>query len=137
VDRRLFPRTAGFPANLWPCPFWRFRPVEPPVTVTGRGPRNVLVLQNLRDPATPWITGYGLRQALGRRAAMVSVDQGGHGVYLFTVAPCASDIATRFLTTGGLPAHDRLCPGQSPSAASAAVPGGRDRLIMRLSAEAV
>ena len=77
VDRRLFPDTAGFPANLLPCAFWPHRPVEAPVKVTDRGPRNVLILQNLRDPATPWISGRGLRQALGQRAAMVSVDQGG------------------------------------------------------------
>jgi len=119
VDRRLFPGTAGFPANVWPCAFWRFRPVEPPVDVTGRGPRNVLVLQNLRDPATPWVTGFGLRRALDGRAAMVSVDQGGHGVYLFTDAPCANDIATAFLARGALPARDSVCPGQSPPDVSA------------------
>ncbi len=83
--------------------------------VTARGPRNVLILQNLRDPATAWVSGFGLRQSLGGRAAFVSVDQGGHGVYLLTAAPCAADIATAFLTTGVLPDHDRLCPGESPS----------------------
>jgi hypothetical protein len=88
------------------------------VSVTARGPRNVLILQNLRDPATSWPSGYGLRQALGQRAAFVSVDQGGHGVYLLTAAPCAADIATAFLTTGTLPGHDVRCPGQSPSAVS-------------------
>ncbi|GAA4473421.1 alpha/beta hydrolase [Phytohabitans houttuyneae] len=116
VDRRTFPRTAGFPANAWPCAFWANQPVEPPVRVTSNGPRNMLILQNLRDPATPWITGFGLRQALGRRAVMVSVDQGGHGVYGVTNAPCASQIATAFLSTGVLPEHDRLCPGQRPGA---------------------
>ncbi|HEU4426896.1 MAG TPA: alpha/beta hydrolase, partial [Pilimelia sp.] len=60
------------------------------------------------------------------------VDQGGHGVYLFTDAPCAADIATRFLVTGALPARDRLCPGQSPLAAT-----GTNRLIMRLPAGTV
>jgi pimeloyl-ACP methyl ester carboxylesterase len=115
VDRRLYPRTAGFPANVWPCVFWKNQPVEAPVAVTGKGPRNVLILQNLRDPATPWATGYGMRQALGQRAAMVSVDQGGHGVYMANDAPCANDITTAFLTDGVLPAHDRLCAGQPPS----------------------
>lgn len=119
VDRRVHPGTAGFPANLWPCVFWPNRPVEPPVQVTGNGPRNVLVLQNLRDPATPWVSGFGLRTALGRRAAMVSVDQGGHGVYPLTNAPCAADIATAFLASGTLPDRDRLCPGQAPGQANA------------------
>jgi pimeloyl-ACP methyl ester carboxylesterase len=122
IDRRLFPGTAGAPANLWPCAFWPYRPVEPPVGVTDLGPRNVLILQNLRDPNTPWITGYGLRQALGRRAAMVSVNQGGHGVYLLTNATCANDLATTFLTHGTLPAHDQLCPGQPPPDTAAGQP---------------
>jgi hypothetical protein len=122
IDRRLFPGTAGAPANLWPCAFWPYRPAEPPVAVTGQGPRNVLILQNLRDPSTPWITGYGLRQALGRRAAMASVDQGGHGVYLLTNATCANDLATTFLTRGTLPAHDQLCPGQPPPDTAAGQP---------------
>ena len=121
TGRRLFPATAGMPDNLWPCAFWPGKPVEPPVTVTDRGPRNVLILQNLRDPATPWVSGFGMRKALGGRAAFVSVDQGGHGVYLVTEAPCAADITTAFLTTGTLPGHDVLCPGQSPSAVSSLV----------------
>jgi pimeloyl-ACP methyl ester carboxylesterase len=114
LDRARYPRTAGFPANIWPCAFWRYAPIEPLVSVTDAGPRNILLLQNLRDPATPWTSGLGMRQALGRRAAMVSVDQGGHGVYLFTDAPCAGDVATAFLVTGVLPTADQLCPGQSP-----------------------
>lgn len=122
IDRRLFPGTAGAPAILWPCAFWRYPPIEPPVAVTDRGPRKILILQNLRDPATPWITGYGLRQALGRRAAMVSVDQGGHGVYLLTNAPCANDRTSAFLAYGTLPGHDQLCPGQPPPDATVRQP---------------
>jgi pimeloyl-ACP methyl ester carboxylesterase len=118
TGRRLFPDTAGMPDNLWPCAFWPTRPIEPPVAVTDRGPRNVLILQNLRDPATPWVSGFGLREAMGKRAAFVSVDQGGHGAYLITDAPCVADIATAFLTTGALPGHDTFCPGQSPDTVS-------------------
>jgi pimeloyl-ACP methyl ester carboxylesterase len=119
IDRRMYPATAGMPASIWPCAFWRYRPPEAPVAVTDKGPRNVLILQNLRDPATSWPSGYGLRQALGRRAAFVSVDQGGHGVYAFTDSPCANGVGTAFLAFGTLPAADRLCPGQSPPAAGA------------------
>ncbi|MFY1673727.1 alpha/beta hydrolase [Plantactinospora sp. WMMB334] len=114
VDRRLFPVTAGMPANLWPCVFWPYRPVEAPVAVTGKGPRNVLILQNLRDPATGWHSALGLRTALGRRATMVTQDAGGHGVYGIRSGPCAAEIATAFLTTGRLPDRHRLCPGPSP-----------------------
>jgi hypothetical protein len=102
------------PTNAWPCAFWKYRPVEPPVKVTDKGPRNVLILQNLRDPATSWENGYGLRRALGQRASFVSIDQGGHGVYQFTDTPCANAIATAFLVSGTLPAQDQLCAGQTP-----------------------
>ena len=114
VDRLLFPITAGMPANIWPCAFWPLRPVEPPVKIVDRGPRNVLILQNLRDPATPWIGGVGMRNALGTRAAFVSVDAGGHGIYGNRSGPCTDAIATAFLVTGVLPDHDRFCVGPSP-----------------------
>jgi pimeloyl-ACP methyl ester carboxylesterase len=67
IGRRAFPAGAGMPDNAWPCAFWATRPVEPPVKVTDRGPRDVLILQNLRDPATPWVAGHGLRESLGQR----------------------------------------------------------------------
>jgi hypothetical protein len=114
VDRRLFPITAGMPANVWPCVFWPRRPLEPPVAVTGKGPRNVLIMQNLRDPTTGWAGAFALRRALDRRATMVTQDAGGHGVYGIRSGPCAADIANRFLTIGALPDRDRYCPGPSP-----------------------
>lgn len=109
TDRRVFPITDGMPANVWPCAFWQFRPVEPPVRVTDHGPRNILILQNLRDPATPWITGFGLRTVLGRRAVMVSVDAGGHTAY--GRGACATSAADSFLITGHLPPTDQFCDG--------------------------
>ena len=116
ADRARFPGTAGFPANLWPCVAWRHAPAEPPVAVTDHGPRNILVVQNLRDPATPWITGFGLRKVLGRRASLVTVDQGGHGATT-TGAACPFDVATNFLLTGRLPVRDTFCPAE-PAAAT-------------------
>ncbi len=89
-----------------------YRPAEPPVRVTAIGARNVLLLQNLRDPNTPWIGALGMRRALGSTAVMVSVDQGGHTVYLVTASTCANGSATAFLAQGRLPAHDRRCAGQ-------------------------
>lgn len=111
IDRRLFPATAGQPSNVGVCAFWPHRPAEP-VRVTPGGRRNVLIVQNLRDPATPYIGALGLLRALGSAAGMVSVDQGGHGAYLLTDTPCAADTVTAFLAHGVLPATPRLCPGQ-------------------------
>ena len=65
------------------------------------------MLQNRRDPATPFAGALGMRGALAGRARMVTVDQGGHGVYLVTPDTCASDAATSFLVSGTL--VDRFC----------------------------
>lgn len=117
ADRRAWPATAGMPSNLWPCAAWPSRPVEPPVTVTGHGPRNVLILQNTRDPSTSLASARGLRAALGRRAVMITVDQGGHGVV--GLGSCADEAMNSFLAAGALPGRDRFCPAPSPADAAA------------------
>jgi pimeloyl-ACP methyl ester carboxylesterase len=111
VDRRLFPAFAGFAANVHPCTFWPF-PAQPAVRVGPTGRRSVLIVQNLRDPATPWVGGLGMQRALRSDAVLVSVDQGGHTAYLKTASACANDTVTAFLAHGVLPAGPRLCPGQ-------------------------
>ncbi|MER6911363.1 alpha/beta hydrolase [Streptomyces sp. NPDC000594] len=110
ADRARYPLTAGMPANISPCAFWKDAPVEPPTRITSAGPSNILLVQSLRDPATPHIGGVRMREALGQRARLVSVDQGGHGVYLNLGNDCADRTVTRFLTTGERPARDTSCP---------------------------
>ncbi len=105
VDRLRRPATDGMPANIWPCAFWHRAPIEEPVRLTGGGPRNTLIVQNLRDPATP-ATG-GMRAALGAGAVEVTVDAGGHGV--LGDGSCADDHALRFLAGGALPGTDQRC----------------------------
>ncbi|MEU8383921.1 alpha/beta hydrolase [Streptosporangium sp. NPDC048865] len=117
ADRRAWPVTAGMPSNLWPCAAWHTRPVEPPVTVTDHGPRNVLILQNTRDPSTSLVSARGLRAVLGRRAVMITVDQGGHGVV--GLGSCADQAMVTFLADGVLPGRDRLCPAPSPAGVGA------------------
>ncbi|MGW5704132.1 alpha/beta hydrolase [Amycolatopsis japonica] len=90
-----------------PCAFWPPEPIEPPVKITDRGPSNVLIVQNLRDPATPLAGARKLREAFGERARMVTVDQGGHLAYLFKDDECANDLATEFLVRGTR--HDFAC----------------------------
>ncbi|MFI9552808.1 alpha/beta hydrolase [Nonomuraea endophytica] len=124
ADRRAWPMTAGMPSNIWPCAAWPTRPAEPPVTVTGNGARNVLILQNTRDPSTSLRSARGLRAALGRRAAMITVDQGGHGV--FGLGSCADEATNTFLATGELQARDRFCSAGDTvrSAAAPYIPPG-------------
>lgn len=111
-DRRTFPLTAGFPSDIWPCAFWRTAPLEPPIKVTRQGPRNILVLQNQRDPATSLASARGMRKSLGNRAVLVTVDAGGHGVLgMHGTGDCADRIANAFLVSGALPTKDVDCPG--------------------------
>jgi pimeloyl-ACP methyl ester carboxylesterase len=125
IERRLFPATAGMPANVWPCVFWANSPVEPPVRIEDNGPRNILILQNLRDPATPWAGAVGMRLAFAHRSTMVTIDAGGHGVYGIRSGPCTDAIATAFLVSGVLPAHDRFCEGPSPEDQATAFAGAQ------------
>jgi pimeloyl-ACP methyl ester carboxylesterase len=101
ADREAWPLTAGMPANIWACAFWP-KPIEKPVTVTDKGPRNTLILQNRRDNATPWEDGLGLYKVLGHRASFVGADNGGHYVY-HQGSACVDDATVAFLTTGKLP----------------------------------
>jgi pimeloyl-ACP methyl ester carboxylesterase len=108
TDRRQFPDDAGRSANITPCAFWP-APLEKPVHVDDRGPRNILVVQNRRDPATPWESGAATRQAFGKRAALVTADFGGHGAVGYQ--RCATTVALHYLATTirRLPG-DQVCP---------------------------
>ncbi|SES14941.1 alpha/beta hydrolase fold [Lentzea xinjiangensis] len=106
-DRAAWPLSAGMPANIWACAFWP-KPVEEPVRVTDEGPRNTLILQNRRDNATPWEDGLGLHEVLGKRAAFVGADNGGHYVYR-QGSTCVDEATVTFLTTGRLPDNKVDC----------------------------
>jgi pimeloyl-ACP methyl ester carboxylesterase len=108
-DRRRFPMFGGSTANVSPCAFWPSSP-QPKVRITDRGPANVLIAQNLRDPATPLVGARELRRAFGSRARMVTADAGGHLSYLRVGNTCLDDTVTRFLVTGERLRHDRRCP---------------------------
>jgi hypothetical protein len=111
ADRAAYPLTAGFGAGIWPCASWRTGPVERPASIADRGSRNVLVVQNERDPATPPFAGRGMRRALGQRAVLVTVDAGGHRVYgLQAPGSCATAAVDAFLVEGSLPTADKRCP---------------------------
>ncbi|MFD7321934.1 alpha/beta hydrolase [Streptomyces sp. NPDC059875] len=108
VDRARHPLTAGLPANITPCSFWK-APEEKPTRITSEGPSNILMIQSLRDPSTPYAAGLKMRAALGERARLVTVDQGGHGMYLGNGNACGNRAVTEFLRTGVRPASDTHC----------------------------
>jgi pimeloyl-ACP methyl ester carboxylesterase len=108
--RAKYPLSDGMPDNVWPCAFWSKAPIEPPIQVTSHGPRDILILQNRRDNATPWEGALGMAKALGSRAGFVGTDNGGHYVY-GTGSACADQATIAFLTKGTLPAKPLYCPG--------------------------
>lgn len=135
ADKKNFPITNGMPSNVWPCAFWPTKPVEPPVKITSHGPANVLLTQNLRDPATPLVGALAMRAALGQRARIVTADQGGHGAYLSTQNACVSNTATTFLVRGVLLSGDVYCGAGSAKADSVGLTGDqRDRLVQDMRA---
>jgi pimeloyl-ACP methyl ester carboxylesterase len=112
TDRVRYPLFGAAGANITPCAYWPVEPAEPQVEITDDGPSNVLILQNLRDPATPLAGARDLRAAFGDRARMITADQGGHLAYLYLPNPCADGPVTAFLVTGERPADDLVCgPG--------------------------
>ncbi|MFD7074523.1 alpha/beta hydrolase [Nocardioides sp. NPDC059952] len=108
VDRIRFPLFGAAGANITPCAYWP-DPAEPQVRITDQGPSNVLMVQNLRDPATPLDGAREMRAALGERATMVTADQSGHGVYPAGKNRCANHAVTTYLVTGERPSRDYHC----------------------------
>jgi pimeloyl-ACP methyl ester carboxylesterase len=107
-DRKKFPLFGAASANMLPCSYWP-EPIEAPVQVSAEGPRNVLILQNRRDPVTPLAGGQALHEKFGDRSRLVTVDGSGHGVYVLGGNACALNIGTRYLVDGELPARDTSC----------------------------
>ncbi|MGW1754559.1 alpha/beta hydrolase [Streptomyces mirabilis] len=112
IDRLKYPMLGGTTGNIKPCAYWPDNRVEPPVRIGDRGPSNVLMVQNERDPGTPLVGAMKLRRAFGDRATMVTADQGGHGVYPFGSNTCANNAVTAFLTDGQRPPEDLACPAE-------------------------
>ncbi|MGW2281846.1 alpha/beta hydrolase [Streptomyces sp. NPDC001770] len=109
ADRERYPLTAGMPANITPCSFWQNQPVSKPAELTGDGPSDILMIQSLRDPATPYSGALKMRAALGAQARLVTVEHGGHGMYLGNGNTCGDRTVSTFLTTGRRPARDAYC----------------------------
>ncbi|MBQ0877419.1 alpha/beta hydrolase [Streptomyces sp. IPPR8] len=108
-SRAAYPLTAGMPRNAMLCAAWPYPPREAPVRITDRGPSDILLVQNERDVATPLSGASRMREALGRRAVMVTVDSTGHDAYLANGNACGDRVVSRFLATGERPDSDLYC----------------------------
>ncbi|MFC8866324.1 alpha/beta hydrolase [Streptomyces sp. NPDC057148] len=108
-SRPKYPLTAGMPRNAMLCAAWPYPPRKAPVRITDRGPSDILLVQNERDVATPLAGALKMREALGRRAVMVTVDSTGHDAYLANGNACGDSVVSRFLATGDRPDRDLYC----------------------------
>ncbi len=107
-DRKRYPMFGAASASITPCAYWAHEPSEPPVRINDKGPRNVLIVQNLRDPGTPHRGGELLREKFAKRSRLVSVDGSGHGVYVYGDNACALNVTTAYLVDGTMP-RDTFC----------------------------
>lgn len=108
-DSQRYPLFGAATANIMPCAFWKSEPAEAPVAVETKGPRNVLIAQNRRDPVTPLRGGEIMHEKFGDRSTLLTVDGSGHGVYVLGTNPCAQDAITEFLVNGTMPAEGTIC----------------------------
>ncbi|MFC7025057.1 alpha/beta hydrolase [Promicromonospora thailandica] len=107
-DRAKYPMFGAAGANITPCAYWPYEPVEQ-AEISREGKRNILIVQNERDPATPLRGGQLARERFGDRSRLVTVDQSGHGAYVLHDNPCALETTTTFLVDGTLPKRDVAC----------------------------
>jgi len=105
---QLFPLHGRSAANIWPCAFWPFDPPAPVAIDDLRGGRVVLV-QSVRDPATPYDGGVALHLALGDRSRLVTVEDVGHVIAYNSRNSCADAHVTTFLVSGTQPPRAAFC----------------------------
>lgn len=99
----------GYSTIFEPCAFWN-RPAVHLDTPTGEGVPPVLMVQAVRDPATP-IEGARRSLVAFAGARMLTVtDEGDHGQYASGNA-CVDAAVEAFIVHGTLPARDKTCRG--------------------------
>lgn len=104
------------------CAYWPYPGREDPQTGLDQVP-GILLLTNDGDTVTPASGARNLRDRIAGSRLVTVVDKSAHLVLPQRMpfglpggfpgtSTCATAIATRYLTTGALPAHDRTCqPG--------------------------
>lgn len=108
ADRAEFPMYGAAGANITPCAYWPYEPAEQ-AEISQKGKKNILIVQNERDPATPLRGGEAAREKFGDRARLVTVDGSGHGAYVLHDNACGLETTTKFLVDGTLPKRDVSC----------------------------
>lgn len=113
-DEQRYPMFGQLGSHIWACAFWKVPPREPIVNLTANGPANrILILNTLRDPATPLPGARRMRDSLGERARLVLVDGGGHAIFGLMDNTCATETVAAYLADGDYPTADATCPANA------------------------
>ncbi|GGM81005.1 peptidase [Lentzea pudingi] len=105
---RKNPLVGGFQVT-GPCAWWD-RPDVNLKRPNGKGVDSALMVQSVRDPATP-LAGAQRAHAKFANSRLLTVrDEGDHGIYGFGNG-CVNDVVERYLVDGVVPAKDLSCPG--------------------------
>ncbi|MFJ9370043.1 alpha/beta hydrolase [Nocardia sp. NPDC101769] len=107
ADKAKYPIGNGFGGSPWVCNYWHYPPKQEPVRIGDNGPADILLLQNRFDPSTPYSGARQTLTALGTRAAMVTVENTGHGVDFSDT--CVQAALISFFAGGHLPTDDPTC----------------------------
>ncbi|MEU3650123.1 alpha/beta hydrolase [Lentzea sp. NPDC034063] len=99
----------GYTQVAGPCAFWD-RPNVKLKQPTGIGVAPTLMVQSVRDPATPIEQAQRAHRNFKNSVLLTVEDEGDHGIYGFG-NPCVNDVVERYLVDGVTPAADLKCPG--------------------------
>ncbi|WP_329789373.1 alpha/beta hydrolase [Lentzea sp. DG1S-22] len=99
----------GYTQIAGPCAFWD-RPDIRLKQPTGTGVAPTLMVQSVRDPATPIEQARRAHRNFENSVLLTVEDEGDHGIYGFG-NQCVDDVVERYLVDGVTPAGDLKCPG--------------------------
>jgi len=99
----------GYYQVMGPCAFWD-RPNVNLKHPNGIGVAPTLMVQSVRDPATPLEGARKAHRNFNNSVLLTVEDEGDHGIYGFG-NKCVNDIVESYLVDGVTPAKDLTCPG--------------------------
>ncbi len=130
TDTLLFPNFGELGSNYWECANWHNQPVEPPVTITSQTAQNVLMVQNIRDLATPYAGALQAALDMGPGAHLLTVNGGGHAVAFLQKNACVDDAVAAWLVRGVMPGL--YCEAASPSVSFQPNTGAKQQAVQEL-----
>ncbi|MGW6934784.1 alpha/beta hydrolase [Lentzea sp. NPDC054927] len=92
-----------------PCAWWD-RPDVNLKRPNGIGVASSLMVQSVRDPATPLEGAQRAHRKFANSRLLTVQDEGDHGIYGFS-NDCVSGVVESYLVDGVVPAKDLSCPG--------------------------